>query len=113
MASVTQFPRRLTRNLQQLEGRGNVIVTVAAVCWGLTGSVVTLLLCAWLDLLWEWSAALRMIAWPLALVVGLITTAGVMVTARRHYRRRDIARRMDRAGVTGGEVLSGYDLELA
>ena len=101
----------LQSQLHGVRVRVLAISGAAGACWGAVLAVLLLLSGVWLDLLWELPAALRAATSALAAgaAVGLIAVlVGITV-----WRDRDsaLARRLDRAGGFGGDVLTGWELE--
>lgn len=65
---------------------------------------------AWLDLLWELSPQVRLAAIWLAAIAAALQLARVLRGVFRDCRNHLLANRLDRAGQTGGQIRSGYDL---
>ena len=104
---MTAIDTRLGRAGRRLMRIG----AAAGAAWGLGGATSLLLLGAWLDLLWELSPALRIATlWAAGATGGLLlcTLAAAAVRAARHAA---VARRLDRAGGSGGSILTGWELE--
>jgi hypothetical protein len=79
--------------------------------WGCCGALVLLLVLIWMDLVWELSSAFRMAAWGLttAAAVGLLTW--FLMKAAKSARRNVLARQLDETGQTGGQIVTGFELQ--
>jgi hypothetical protein len=107
MASTT-----LQARLRHFARRLFAIGITAGVGWGLAAAAALLVICAWLDLLWELPPGLRVASSAAALVVtGLLVLAAGWL-ARRGSRPKALARRLDQLTASGGQILSGVDLAL-
>jgi hypothetical protein len=93
--------RRRTFTIHGLSGLG----------WGCCGALVLLLVLIWMDLVWELSSAFRMAAWGLttAAAVGLLTW--FLMKAAKSARRNVLARQLDETGQTGGQIVTGFELQ--
>jgi hypothetical protein len=104
-ASLRALLRRFGRRLL-------AIGVVAGVGWGLAAAVLLLVVCAWLDLLWELPPGLRVTSSAVALaVIGLLVLAAGWL-AQLGSRPSVLARRLDQVTASGGQILSGVDLAL-
>jgi hypothetical protein len=102
--AMLHLPIRRTR--RRLLG----IATAAAVAWGLAAATMLLLVAAWLDLLWELPTRWRIAALWTAGGCGAGLLLVLAFTALRAARAAAIARRLDRAGRSGGRILTGWEL---
>ena len=82
----------------------------AATVWGLAAVTVLLLTGVWLDLLWEFSPEWRIGTFWVAGIAGAVLLAALATATVRAARNAAIARRLDRAGVGGGRILTGWEL---
>jgi hypothetical protein len=82
-----------------------------AVCWALVGFALVVLTGMWFDLLWECSSTTRVAVWIVAAAAGLALFASQMLKMFRHAKAAALARRIDMAARTGGEVLAGLELD--
>lgn len=116
MATVSTSPERaeidlaLQQRLGDLRRRWLTVGTLNAVVCGLLAAGAVLLFAAWLDLLWELSSDMRWLSVRLAVAAGALTIVAVVWFSHRAGNRRALARRMDTAGETGGQILSALDL---
>jgi predicted nuclease with TOPRIM domain len=78
--------------------------------WALVAATLLLVLCAWLDLASELPAAVRLACLLASVALGLTLLAWAAAVAVRHARGPALARQLDRAGATGGQILAGVDL---
>ncbi len=101
----------LRSRLRRFRRRLWTIGSATALAWGLAAATVLLLAAAWLDLLWELSPQARMTLAGIAGTAGLAALGGRIATTVRAAGQRSIARRVDRAGNLGGQVLTGLELE--
>ncbi|MBS0263165.1 MAG: hypothetical protein JSS02_14570 [Planctomycetes bacterium] len=96
---------------EALKHRVLMIGNMTGAGWGCTAAAVILLGAVGVDLVWELPTAGRI----LALVSGLIAAVILLVLWSRAARRKTagvlLARRLDETGVTGGEIMVGYDLQ--
>jgi hypothetical protein len=88
-----------------------LIGSAGALVWGLAAAVFLLVFAAWLDLLWELSPSAR-----IALVWGAAAAAAILllVLAWRTActaRPAALARRLDTAVNSSGEILTGWELD--
>jgi hypothetical protein len=83
----------------------------AGIAWGLAGAVVLVVVAAWLDLIWEMPAEVRIGMLACAGAAGLLVAATLLTRAIRGGRDTSIARRLDLAGRCGGRVLTGVELD--
>ena len=102
---------QLHHRLRSVRRRLLAIGSTSAVVWGLIAAVGLLLAGAWLDLLWELSPQLR-----IASLVCAGSVAGLLIClmVRRIVvtgRDRAIARRLDRVAGSGGDILTGLELD--
>ncbi len=100
----------LPKRLRRVRRRMFLIGSAAAVAWTLAAAIVMLLAAAWLDLLWEPSPVWRIAMLATAGVAALGLLGALTVATVRAAADRAVARRLDRAAGSGGEVLSGLDL---
>ena len=102
--------RSLQATLRQL---GRWILMIGGACgvgWGLIATGVFLVVMVWLDLVWEMPPQARIISLVGAVAAGLVLLAIVL---RRTWTKTpvgEIARRLDHAGETGGQILAGVEL---
>jgi hypothetical protein len=109
----TMPERSLEQILEQLKRRGLLIGGASGLGWAVFGAALAWLAFAWLDLLWELSPTFRLELSGLAACTGLGLLAAGLRRANRAAQPTKLARRLDLAAGTGGQVLSGYDLAAA
>ncbi len=102
---------QLHHRLRSVRRRLLAIGSTSAVVWGLIAAVGLLLVGAWLDLLWELSPRLRIAslvcAASVAAMLICLLVRNIIVTGRD----RAIARRLDRVAGSGGDILTGLELD--
>ena len=82
----------------------------AAVVWGLFCALLALAACVWFDLVWELSPQWRVGLLAGTLLAALAVIAKWFVSVLADASGVSVAGRIDRAGGTGGVVLSGWQL---
>ncbi len=97
--------------LNRLRRRLVVIDGTAGTVWGAAAAVAIVVCGAWIDLVFELPAGLRLLV-----LLGAAAAAGVIVwRAARHADRAGaparIAERLDHVGATRGQILSAVDLD--
>ena len=96
------------RNAQR---RTWMIGSVGATAWATAAAVVLLLAAAWLDLLWELSPGCRLAVPGVAVAIAAVLL-GLLIRrifdVAAHAR---IARRMDAVADSGGQILTGWELD--
>lgn len=100
----------LNTQLRRVRRRLLTIGTAAATVWALAAATVLLLLCVWLDLLWEFSPEWRIAAFWAAVAAAAATLAALAVNTIGAARDAAVARRLDRVGDGSGRVLTGWEL---
>ncbi|MFI5378464.1 MAG: hypothetical protein ACHRHE_04140 [Tepidisphaerales bacterium] len=107
--SSTQLPQRL----MPFRRRTLALGSFTAIGWAIAIAALILLAGMWIDLMTELASPLRL-GWSLGVVVVaalvLITAAGRL---RTHATPQHLAGRIDDAGGTGGQILSGVDLHFS
>jgi hypothetical protein len=96
---------------QRLKRRVLAIGGISGAAWGACGAIALLVVGIWMDLVWELSAASRIGIWVMATAVGTALLAGCLMKAIQSARRSVIARKLDETGQTGGEIVSGFELQ--
>src|SRR5437016_12789258 len=95
----------LQDRLRRLGRRLLAVGVAAGLGWGLAAAVLLLLVCAWLDLLWELPPGMRAASSAAALVLtGLLVLAAGWL-ARRWGEPKALARRLDQLAGSGGQIL--------
>ncbi|HEV3003593.1 MAG TPA: hypothetical protein VGX78_04000, partial [Pirellulales bacterium] len=82
----------------------------SAAAWGATAAIALVAAGVWLDLIWELSSVVRIVACIVAVAFGCTLATATLAAALGRSRDRALARRLDEAGRTGGQILSGHDL---
>jgi len=111
-------PNRISSEVcQSLVGRVGAIRTrsisirlVAALLWGVVAVMLAVMIAVWFDLLWDLSAAARVMALQVAALCG---AAALFLGAWFGWRASAtgrVARALDSAGNTGGEIVAGLNL---
>ena len=96
--------------LRRVRRRLLSIGTAAAAMWGLAAVTILLLLGAWLDLLWEFPPQWRIATFWAAGAAGAAMLGTLSAVTLRAARDAAVARRLDRAGDVGGQILTGWEL---
>src|SRR5205085_1311506 len=96
----------LHAQLRRFGRRVLLVGLLAGAAWAIAAAVVLAVAGAWLDLVWELPPAGRVacLSVPTLGAAGVVATAAWFVTRRR--QPRDLARRLDHAAGTGGEILT-------
>ena len=106
MSSFTSLPQRL-----RTAGRRQwAIGSGAATAWAIFAASALLVLGVWLDLLWEISPEWRVAMLGIALVVAAAALAKLLWQTGCNARPGTLARRLDLAAGSGGEIVTGLDL---
>lgn len=96
---------------QRLKRRILAVSGASGAAWGCCAAIGLLLFGIWMDLVWELSAESRVAAWALAAMVAIGLLAGFLMKAMNAARRSSMARQLDDTAHTGGEIVSGVDLQ--
>ena len=101
----------LRARLGRVARRVMLVGATGGLLWGLIGALAVLIVGAWIDLLWGLAPQLRITVWTIstaggALVLGVLVR-GTAIAARA----RSVARRLDATAATGGDILTGLDLD--
>ena len=103
----------LENTFRFLKRRVLAIGGASGVAWGCCAAIGLLLAGVWLDLVWELSAGARIAALGLAVMVGLALAVRFIANAVSRARERVLARRLDETGKTGGQIVSGFELQMS
>ncbi len=103
--------QRLHKRIGRVRRRLLWVGATAAVGWGLAASTLLLLASVWLDLLWELAPQWRIAAVGVSGSAGLALVAALTAWTAALARDSLLAARLDRAGATGGEILTGLELD--
>ncbi len=101
---------RLHAFLQRTRRRLLVIGGMASICWAIALSILVLLTCVWLDLIWDLTAHWRLASAIIAIAAGLILFVTMILRAWSSAQPAQAARRLDRAAGGYGVILSGWEL---
>ncbi|MCA9006001.1 MAG: hypothetical protein KDA70_12085 [Planctomycetaceae bacterium] len=104
--------RLLSDVLLKLRRRKLWIEGGAALGWGLALGLVCLLLGIWMDLLFEFTPALRIATLVLALVAFVVLILVMLFKATLQNQARLIAARLDNVADSKGQICSGLELSL-
>lgn len=108
---MAEHRESLRAALQKVRRRLYWVGGASGILWAVAAAVVLLLVGAWLDLVWELSPQLRiatLLASGLASLVLVSILLGRILRAGKDDR---LARRLDRAAGSGGEILTGVELD--
>ena len=98
------------QTFQTLKRRVLAIGGATGATWGGCATIGMLLASVWLDLVWELSAAARVIAFLAALSAGLTLLVCFVAIAIRRVQPAMLAKQLDDTATTGGEIISGFEL---
>ena len=104
---MTSMP--LDSRLVGLKRRLLAVVLAGGFSWALAAALALLLVCMWLDLAIELPPGMRIICSLLAVIAGLVLLVRSGWIALRSSLPLALARRLDQAGGTSGQILSGTD----
>lgn len=104
---------RLELRLRALRGRVAAIGAGAALFWGVAAGLLGMVVAAWLDLMLDLTPALRVGALVASAVAAVVVLGIVAARTRRLRQWPRLARALEFAGDTGGQIVSGTDLLLA
>jgi hypothetical protein len=107
------FTSTLNDTFRRLKQRILAIDSVSGVAWGCFVFVLLVLAGAWLDLIWELSSTARVATIVVAAAVGLSISSRFLYLAICQTRDIRLARRLDDTGGTGGQIVSGLELQLS
>ncbi len=104
-------PSSFDNTFQSLKRRVLAIGGASGATWGCCAAIGLLLASVWLDLVWDLSAASRLVAVLAAVIAGLTLLAWFVASAIRRAQASVLARRLDDTAETGGEIVSGFELQ--
>ena len=96
---------------QILKRRVLAIGGATGATWGCCAAIGLLLANVWLDLVWDLSAAARVLALLAAVIAGLTLLVCFIAIAIRRSQTSVLARQHDDTAQTGGEIVSGFELQ--
>ncbi|MCG8651524.1 MAG: hypothetical protein MI861_16905, partial [Pirellulales bacterium] len=108
--SIQDSGQTLRSQLAQVSKRVRVVGTVDSLLWALAATGIALLLLAWMDIIWHLPTGVRQAILPLAVLVGGGAFAILAYRVWKLSTADRVARRLDEAGHTGGQILSGWEL---
>ena len=100
----------LEKPLAALRRRITALASLSGLGWALLAAAAVWFVFGWFDLLWELSPGLRIAANTLAVVAAISGLTLAIWQAKTASHPLLLARRLDEAGSTGGQIRSGYDL---
>jgi hypothetical protein len=103
----------LQARLRKAALRLRLIGAAGALVWGLVAAAVLLVFAAWLDLLWELLPLARIVPVWGAAAAGAVLLLVLAYRTAHGARPAALARRLDRAANSSGEILTGWELERA
>lgn len=106
-------PNSFDDTFESLKHRVLAIGGASGATWGCSAAIGLLLASMWLDLVWDLSAAARLMAVIAAVIAGLTLLASFVARAIRRAQDALLARQLDETGETGGEIVSGFELQAA
>jgi hypothetical protein len=104
---------RLLARLRAACRRQQVLGTAGGLLWGLLAAAGVLVFAAWLDLVWELAPALRIAMLGIAAASAVVLFGALVCQTVRHAGFTAMARRLDAAAQTSGEILTGWELDQA
>ena len=114
---MNEVPKRtseapsLAAQLARVGRRLMLVGASAGVLRGLAAAFAVLILGAWIDLLWDLAPRLRIAVWAIATTGGTLLIGSIVRKTAIAARAAPIAKRLDRAAATGGDILTGVDLD--
>ncbi len=108
---IEMSPSSFDSTFQTLKRRVLAIGGASGATWGCCAAIGLLLASVWLDLVWDLSAAARVIAVLAAVIAGLTLLVFFVASAIRRSQASVLARRLDDNAETGGEIVSGFELQ--
>ncbi|MCE9546278.1 MAG: hypothetical protein K8T25_12250 [Planctomycetia bacterium] len=102
--------RSLVARLARVRRRLLALGTMTALIWGLIAATATLAAAVWLDLLWELAPQMRIVSLVVAAAVGVLLIVVYLWSLVRIAGNGAMARRLDVAGRTGGQIVTGLEL---
>jgi hypothetical protein len=100
----------LSDAMRQLRRRAIGVGVGAACSWGVVAAIIAILAFAWVDLVVELSAAVRLACVIVALLVAVLLATRLMLAAMRAGSALLLARRLDEVAGSKGQILAGVDL---
>ena len=100
----------LLARLRKAGRRLLLIGSARAIVWGLAAAVGLLVFAMWLDLVWELSSIARVVADCAAASAAVILAVVAVVATVRSTSFATLARRLDIAAQSPGEILTGWEL---
>jgi hypothetical protein len=94
-----------------LKRRALAVAGLSGLATALCAVLLVMLIGFGADLIWDLSPASRLAARGLAMIIAVSVLAAFIVRAVRASRNPLLARRLDQTGATGGEIVSGYELQ--
>ncbi len=104
-------PNSFDDTFETLKHRVLAIGSASGATWGCSAAIGLLLASMWLDLVWDLSAAARLMAVLAAVIAGLTLLVSFVARAIRRAQDAVLARQLDDTGATGGEIVSGFELQ--
>lgn len=104
-------PNSFDDTFETLKHRVLAIGGASGATWGCSAAIGLLLASMWLDLVWDLSAAARLVAVLAAVIAGLTLLVSFVARAIRRAQDTVLARQLDETGETGGEIVSGFELQ--
>jgi hypothetical protein len=101
----------LRARLARVRRRLLLIGSSSAVFWGFQAGAVLLLAVVWLDLVWELSPAWRVATLCVSGAAGFLGIVALTWRAARSGRTATLARQLDKTAATGGQILTGIELD--
>jgi hypothetical protein len=104
-------PSSFDDTFESLKHRVLAIGGASGATWGCSAAIGLLLSSMWLDLVWDLSSAARLTAVLAAVIAGLTLLVYFVARAIRRTQEAVLARQLDDTGATGGEIVSGFELQ--
>ncbi len=105
-----QVSGALRSRISAIRTRCLSIGILAAVLWAVVVIAIAVLVAVWFDSLWDLSAAARIMAIRVAVLCGGLAALILGWMSSRRSAAVRLAHDLDRAGATGGEIVSGLNL---
>lgn len=95
---------RVARRLMLVGATGGLL-------WGLIGVLAVLIIGGWVDLLWGLGPRMRISVWTISTAGGGLVLGVLVRSTAIAARASSIAKRLDATAATGGDILTGLDLD--
>lgn len=102
--------RLLAARLDELRRNRLVIAAISAAAWAIATGLSTMLICAWIDLVFALPSAARALSWLVAFGLSGFVIYRLNSAAKRSSDNHKLAGMLDESSGSGGEIRTGIDL---